>query len=72
MKSPSRIGLVHLALAAFALALLVRVGERAAAAGRAGGRRARSTSRAPSATIPAPRGDILDAQGERWRRAARR
>ena len=63
MKSPSRIGLVHLALAAFAFALLfrsasVQLVQRS--------RWAASAQRQQSieATIPAPRGDILDAKGE--------
>ena len=63
MKSPSRIGLVHLALAGFAFALLFRSASVQVV------QRSRWTASAQDqqsvdATIPAPRGDILDAQGE--------
>ena len=63
MKSPSRIGLVHLALAAFAFALLFRSASVQVV------QRSRWTASAQDqhtveARIPAPRGDILDAQGE--------
>src|SRR3954469_13603548 len=63
MKSPSRIGLVHLALAGFALALLYRSAsvqllQRSRWAASA------QHQQSVDATIPAPRGDILDAQGE--------
>jgi cell division protein FtsI (penicillin-binding protein 3) len=63
MKSPSRIGLVHLALAGFAVALLFRSASVQVV------QRSRWTASAQrqqtvEATIPAPRGDILDAQGE--------
>jgi cell division protein FtsI (penicillin-binding protein 3) len=63
MKSPSRIGLVHVALAAFSLALLYRSasvqllqGSRWAASAQ--------DQQSMESTIPAPRGDILDANGE--------
>ncbi|HEU4703036.1 MAG TPA: penicillin-binding protein 2 [Conexibacter sp.] len=63
MKSPSRIGLVHLALAGFAGALLFRSASVQLV------QRSRWTTSAQNqhsveATIAAPRGDILDAQGE--------
>ena len=63
MKSPSRIGLVHLALAGFSLALLYRSASVQLL------QRSRWTASAQhqqsiDAEIPAPRGDILDAQGE--------
>ena len=63
MKSPSRIGLVHLALAGFSLALLYRSASVQLL------QRSRWTASAQhqqsiEAEIPAPRGDILDAQGE--------
>ena len=63
MKSPSRIGLVHLALAGFALALLFRA---ASVQLLQGSRWAASALHQQSveATVPAPRGDILDALGE--------
>jgi cell division protein FtsI (penicillin-binding protein 3) len=63
MKSPSRIGIVHLALAGFTLALLYRS---ASVQLLQGNRWAASAQHQQSAeaTIPAPRGDILDAQGE--------
>lgn len=63
MKSPSRIGLVHLALAGFSLALLYRsasVQLLQNSRWTASAQHQQSTE----ATIPAPRGDILDAQGE--------
>ncbi|MEO6526619.1 MAG: penicillin-binding protein 2, partial [Gemmatimonadaceae bacterium] len=63
MKSPSRVGLVHLAMAAFALALMLRAGsvqllqqERWAASAQ--------QQQSLETKIPAPRGDILDALGE--------
>jgi len=63
MKSPSRIGLVHLALAGFSFALLFRSASVQVL------QRTRWTTSAQhqqsiEATLPAPRGDILDAQGE--------
>ena len=63
MKSPSRIGIVHLALAGFTLALLYRS---ASVQLLQQSRWAASAQHQQSidATIPAPRGDILDAQGE--------
>src|SRR5215216_1999379 len=63
MKGPSRIGLVHLALAGFAFALLFRS---ASVQLLQRSRWAASAQRQQSvdATIPAPRGDILDVQGE--------
>ena len=63
MKSPSRIGIVHLALAGFALALLYRS---ASVQLLQQSRWAASAQHQQSvdAMIPAPRGDILDAQGE--------
>jgi len=63
MKSPSRIGMVHLALAGFALALIYRS---ASVQILQQSRWAASAQHQQSvdATIPAPRGDILDAQGE--------
>jgi len=63
MKSPSRIGLVHLALAGFAFALLFRSASVQVVQQR---RWAESAQHQQSieATLPAPRGDILDAQGE--------
>src|SRR5687768_6031235 len=63
MQSPSRIGLVHLALAGFAFALLFRSASVQVVQQR---RWAESAQHQQSieATLPAPRGDILDAQGE--------
>ena len=63
MKGPSRIGLVHLALAGFAGALLFRSASVQVV------QRSRWTASAQhqqssEAAIPAPRGDILDAKGE--------
>ena len=63
MKSPSRIGLVHLALAGFACALLFRSASVQVV------QRSRWTASAQDqqsvvATLPALRGDILDAAGE--------
>jgi cell division protein FtsI/penicillin-binding protein 2 len=62
MTRPSRVGLVHVALALFAIAIVVKaariqLGERARWAARA--ERQQSTER----VVPAPRGDILDAEG---------
>jgi cell division protein FtsI (penicillin-binding protein 3) len=62
MRSPSRIGIVHLALAGFTLALLYRS---ASVQLLQKSRWAASAQHQQSieATIPAPRGDILDAEG---------
>jgi cell division protein FtsI (penicillin-binding protein 3) len=62
MTRPSRVGLVHVALALFAIAIVVKsariqLGQRARWAARA--ERQQSTER----IVPAPRGDILDAEG---------
>lgn len=62
MTRPSRVGLVHVALALFAIAIVVKaariqLGERARWTARA--ERQQSTER----VVPAPRGDILDAEG---------
>ena len=62
MTRPSRVGLVHVALALFAIAIVVKsariqLGQRARWAARA--ERQQSTER----IVPAPRGDILDADG---------
>ena len=63
MKSPSRIGLVHLALAGFAFALLFRSASVQVVQQR---RWAESAHHQQSveAPLPAPRGEILDAKGE--------
>jgi cell division protein FtsI (penicillin-binding protein 3) len=63
VRSPSRVGLVHLALALFALALL---GRAASVQLLQGSRWTASAQHQQSieTTIPAPRGDILDALGE--------
>jgi cell division protein FtsI (penicillin-binding protein 3) len=63
MKSPSRIGLVHMALATFSLALLYRS---ASVQLLQGSRWTTSAQRQQSseAPIPAPRGDIVDAHGD--------
>ena len=63
MKGPSRIGLVHLALAGFCGALLFRSASVQVV------QRSRWTASAQDqqsivAALPAPRGDILDAEGE--------
>lgn len=63
MTRPSRVGLVHLVLALFALAIVgkaasVQLVQRARWAARA--ERQQSTER----VVPAPRGDILDADGQ--------
>jgi cell division protein FtsI (penicillin-binding protein 3) len=63
MKGPSRVGLVHVGLAVFALALVVKTAKVQLWQGRtwaASATRQQSTER----VIPAPRGDILDAAGE--------
>jgi cell division protein FtsI (penicillin-binding protein 3) len=62
MTRPSRVGLVHLVLAIFSLAIVgkaaqVQLGQRARWAARA--ERQQSTER----VVPAPRGEILDAEG---------
>jgi len=62
MTRPSRVGLVHVALALFAIAIAVKaariqLGQRARWAARA--ERQQSTER----VLPAPRGEILDAEG---------
>ncbi|HEV7993202.1 MAG TPA: penicillin-binding protein 2 [Gemmatimonadaceae bacterium] len=63
MKTPSRVGIVHLALAVFACALLFRAASVQLV------QKQRWTASAQhqqslESTIPAPRGDILDALGE--------
>ena len=63
MTRPSRVGLVHVMLALFAIAIVVKaahiqLGQRARWVARA--ERQQSTER----TVPAPRGDILDADGQ--------
>lgn len=63
MTRPSRVGLVHLVLALFAIAIVVKaahiqLGQRARWMARA--ERQQSTER----VVPAPRGDILDADGQ--------
>ena len=63
MKSPSRIGLVHVALAAFSLALLYRSASVQLMQGSRWTASAQD-QQSVEATIPAPRGDILDAHGE--------
>jgi cell division protein FtsI (penicillin-binding protein 3) len=63
MKGPSRVGLVHLGLAVFALAVVVKSAKVQLWQGRtwaASAQRQQSTER----VIPAPRGDVLDASGE--------
>ncbi|MFI5255736.1 MAG: penicillin-binding transpeptidase domain-containing protein [Gemmatimonadales bacterium] len=62
MTRPNRVGLVHLGLALFAIAIVgkaarIQLGQQARWAARA--ERQQSTER----TVPAPRGDILDAEG---------
>ncbi len=62
MTRPSRVGVVHLVLAMFVLALLVRTAKVQLWQGRtwaASAQRQQSTERA----VPAPRGEILDAVG---------
>jgi len=63
MRSPSRVGLVHLSLALFAVALLAKSASVQLVQG---SRWTASAQRQQSieTTIPAPRGDILDALGE--------
>lgn len=63
MTRPSRVGLVHLALAFFALAIVgkaasIQLGQRARWTARA--ERQQGTER----VVPAPRGEILDAEGQ--------
>jgi len=63
MTRPSRVGLVHVMLALFAIAIVVKaahiqLGQRARWVARA--ERQQSTER----IVPAPRGDILDADGQ--------
>ncbi len=63
MKGPSRVGLVHVGLALFALAIVGKAAKIQLWQGRtwaASAVRQQSTKR----VIPAPRGDILDAAGE--------
>jgi cell division protein FtsI (penicillin-binding protein 3) len=63
MTRPSRVGLIHLGLALFALAIVVKTARVQLLQGRtwaASAVRQQSTAR----VIPAPRGDILDAAGE--------
>ena len=63
MKAPSRVGLVHLGLAAFALAIIGTSARVQLLHGRkwaASALRQQSTA----SVIPAPRGDVLDAGGE--------
>ena len=69
MRSPSRVGLVHLSLALFAVALLAKSASVQLV------QRSRWTASAQrqqsiESTIPAPRGDILDALGETLTRRA--
>ena len=63
MKQPSRVGIIHLLLALFVVALLMKTarvqlldGRRLAASG--------AKQQSATTTIPAPRGQILDARGE--------
>jgi cell division protein FtsI (penicillin-binding protein 3) len=63
MKGPSRVGILHLGLALFALAIIAKAAKVQLWQGRrwaASAIRQQSTER----IIPAPRGDILDAAGE--------
>jgi cell division protein FtsI (penicillin-binding protein 3) len=63
MPRPSRVGLIHLSLAIFAIALVVKEARVQLLQGRrwsASAARQQSTER----VIPAPRGDILDVLGE--------
>ncbi|MDB4881689.1 MAG: penicillin-binding protein transpeptidase, partial [Gemmatimonadetes bacterium] len=63
MNIPSRVGLVHLALAVFALTLLARAGRVQLVQGSRWTASAQHQQSLETA-IPAPRGDILDALGE--------
>jgi cell division protein FtsI (penicillin-binding protein 3) len=63
VKQPSRVGIIHLLLALFVVALLVKTarvqlldGRRLAASG--------AKQQSATSTIPAPRGEIFDARGE--------
>ena len=58
----SRIGLVHLSLAALALAVIAKAGQVQLVQGRTWAAQARN-QHFTSRTVPAPRGDILDATG---------
>ncbi|HEY2067711.1 MAG TPA: penicillin-binding transpeptidase domain-containing protein [Gemmatimonadaceae bacterium] len=63
MSRPSRVGLIHLSLAIFAIAIVVKAARVQLLQGRrwsASAARQQSTER----VIPAPRGDILDVLGE--------
>ena len=63
MKGPSRVGLVHIGLAVFALAVVVKSAKVQLWQGRtwaASAQRQQSTER----VIPSPRGDVLDQNGE--------
>ena len=63
MKQPSRVGIIHLLLAGFVIALLVKTARVQLLDGR---RLAASAARQQSTTtnIPAPRGEIFDARGQ--------
>ena len=63
MKQPSRVGTIHLLLAAFVLALLVKTARVQLVDGK---RLAATAARQQSttSTIPAPRGEIFDARGQ--------
>jgi cell division protein FtsI (penicillin-binding protein 3) len=63
MKAPSRVGLLHLFLALFALALLGKTANVQLLQGRAWSASA-LRQQSTESVIPAPRGDILDAAGE--------
>ncbi|HVE78817.1 MAG TPA: penicillin-binding protein 2, partial [Gemmatimonadaceae bacterium] len=62
MARPSRIGIVHVALALFALALIGRAAQVQLWQGRAWAMRA-ARQQTTAAEVPAPRGGILDASG---------
>jgi cell division protein FtsI (penicillin-binding protein 3) len=62
LRRLSRIGIVHLALCAFALALVGRAAQVQLWQGRAWAERA-ARQHITAAEVPAPRGDILDATG---------
>jgi cell division protein FtsI (penicillin-binding protein 3) len=63
MTAPSRVGLLHLALAIFAVALLGKTAKVQLLQGRAWSASA-VRQQSTESVIPAPRGDILDAAGE--------
>ena len=63
MKTPSRVGIIHLSLAVFVVALLVKT----ARVQLWDGRRLAATAvhqQSTTSVIPAPRGEILDARGQ--------